>query len=41
MWVKLENGNFLRDDELVLDRKKWEGIQQAEKFISEISGGVA
>ena len=41
MRIKLENGDFLRDDELVLDRKKWEALQKAEKFISEISGGVA
>ena len=41
MFVKLEDGTVLRDDELVLDRKKWEALQDMEKFISDISEGVA
>jgi hypothetical protein len=41
MFVKLEDGTVLRDDELILDRKKWEALQDMEKFISDISEGVA
>ena len=40
MWIELENGKILRDDELIL-KKEWDAMQKAEKFISEISGGVA
>ena len=40
MWIELKNGNILRDDELIL-KKEWDMIEKAEKFISEISGGVA
>tara|TARA_B110000211_G_scaffold74872_1_gene87331 strand:- start:2 stop:259 length:258 start_codon:yes stop_codon:yes gene_type:complete len=41
MYITLENGQFLLDEELILDRKKWEALQKAEKFISDISGGIA
>lgn len=40
MTIYLENGKILRDDELIL-KKEWDALQKAEKFISEISGGVA
>jgi hypothetical protein len=40
MWIELEDGTILRDDELIL-KKEWQQLQKAEKFISEISGGVA
>jgi hypothetical protein len=40
MWIELEDGTILRDDELIL-KKEWRQLQKAEKFISEISGGVA
>jgi hypothetical protein len=32
MYITLENGQFLLDDELILNRKKWEALQ---------SGGIA
>lgn len=41
MWITLADGQFIRDDELILNKKKWDALQVAEKFISEISGGVA
>jgi len=41
MYITLEDGQSFRDDELILDRKKWDALQQAEKFISDISGGIA
>ena len=40
MFITLEDGRTIRDDELLL-KKEWDSIQKAEKFISEISGGVA
>jgi glucose-6-phosphate isomerase len=40
MWIELEDGNIVRDDELIL-KKDMEAIQKMEKFISDISGGVA
>lgn len=40
MWIELEDGTILRDDELML-KKQWDALQSAEKFISDISGGVA
>ena len=41
MYITLEDGQSMRDDELILDRKAWDALQQAEKFISDISGGIA
>lgn len=40
MFITLEDGRTIRDDELIL-KKEWDALQKAEKFISEISGGVA
>ena len=40
MWIELVDGRILRDDELIL-KKEWNTLQKMEKFISDISGGVA
>ena len=40
MTIYLEDGRILRDDELIL-KKQWDALQKAERFISEISKGVA
>ncbi len=41
MFITLESGEVVRDDQLILSKQKWDALQKAEKFISEISGGVA